>query len=261
MTAFDVDKLVGHDMSTNNRSNVWVTLFLVCYFPTASFVLLAMTMLGFKQLTALGTLAILGLGLGLPWYLRRKFNWAWKKRSITAFSMLGTCGLLFAFSLGSVISETVSYNDSSSSLSSMSSTSETSNTETETSNTHTIGEQFQVGYTQYKVLSKKWQRQLGNEYFGSTADGRYLLVRIQVKNLDREERMVPQFTLVDETGAEYKESSDSMYLGKEAPLLKSLNPSVQTKLTALFDVPPEHQYTLKLSGGYWSGDEAYVKLN
>ncbi len=127
--------------------------------------------------------------------------------------------------------------------------------------TYKIGESFHAGYTQYLVKGIQWKNRIGNEYFGANADGRYLLVGVQVKNADREERMIPPFKLLDENGSEYEESSDKMYLGAEAPLLKSLNPGVQKKLTLLFDVPAEHHYTLQASGGYWSSDKATVKLN
>lgn len=265
MTSYDVDKLLG--ATAPKKPNPFLNALLIFYFFVMSLTLLGRIISTSAHLPVLLVLLIVGLAIGLPLQFREKLNWHWRKRHITALSLFGTSILLAILCAVFPSNNPTSANsmvDTSTTVSSkpyFDDTPSSSSETTSSSNTHAIGEQFQVGYTQYKVLSKKWQQQLGNGYFGSTADGRYLLVRVQVKNLDREERLVPQFTLVDETGAEYKESSDSMYLGKEAPLLKSLNPSVQTKLTALFDVPPEHHYTLKLSGGYWSGDEALVPLN
>ena len=37
--------------------------------------------------------------------------------------------------------------------------------------------------------------------------------------------------------------------------------SVQKKVTLVFDIPPEHHYKLVVSGGYWSDQDALVKLN
>ena len=256
-TSYNVDKMLGQEPSkeTTKKTNPFLSILLVFYLTFMSLILLGGMIGVSEKIPGFLVFLLVSLCIGLPLFLKKKLNIPWRKRHITALSLLGTVILLMVIGLPPSSSDGHSETTSNAE--------NTANTQpsSETSNHYAIGDQFQIGYTQYKVLSKKWQRQLGNEYFGSTADGRYLLVRVQVKNLDREERMVPQLKLVDETGAEYKESSDSMYLGKEAQFMKSLNPSVQTKLIALFDVPPEHHYTLKLSGGYWSNDEAFVKLN
>jgi hypothetical protein len=258
-TSYNVDKMLGQEPSkaTTKKPNPFLSILLVFYLSFMSLILLGGMIGVSEKIPGFLVFLLVSLCIGLPLFLKKKLNIPWRKRHITALSLLGTIILLMMIGLPPSSSSSDSHSETIANAENTADTQPSS----EASNHYAIGDQFQVGYTQYKVLSKKWQRQLGNEYFGSTADGRYLLIRIQVKNLDREERMVPQFTLVDETGAEYKESHDSLYLGKEAQFMKSLNPSVQTKLIALFDVPPEHHYTLRLRGGYWSSDEAFVKLN
>lgn len=130
----------------------------------------------------------------------------------------------------------------------------------EASITHKIGESFKVGYTRYQVNGVRWQQRVGNEYFGSDSDARYFLVRVQIKNEDKESRMITPFKLLDESGSSYEESSDRMHL-KDSLLLDSLNPGVQKRATLLFDVPPDHKYRLVVDGGFWSNDVGYVPLN
>lgn len=126
---------------------------------------------------------------------------------------------------------------------------------------YSLNESFKVGYTRYNVTGIQWKRRLGNAYFGKDADSRYLLVNITVKNEDKENRAIPPFTLEDENGATYDTLPDAMYLGDKAIIFDSLNPGVQKSATLVFDVPPENHYTLVVSGGFWSGEEARVTLN
>jgi hypothetical protein len=127
--------------------------------------------------------------------------------------------------------------------------------------TYRIGDSFKTGYTRYQVNGIQWKTRLGDAYFGKTADARYLLVNVQIKNEDRENRMIQNFTLVDEQGATYDETADRMYLGDKSLFLNTLNPGVQKRAVLVFDVPPDHHYQLVLSGGYWTDEDARVQLN
>ena len=44
-------------------------------------------------------------------------------------------------------------------------------------------------------------------------------------------------------------------------VLESLNPSVKTQGFIVFDVPTNHKYKLKVSGGYWSGEDALIEIS
>lgn len=126
---------------------------------------------------------------------------------------------------------------------------------------YTLGEPFKVGYTSYTVHGVTWKKRLGNAYFGEDADARYLLVDVTIKNEDKENRMIPPFTLQDGAGLSYDESHNSYLLGNKHLTLYSLNPGVQRRGTLVFDIPPENQYRLVVSGGVWSGEAAIVPLN
>ena len=43
-------------------------------------------------------------------------------------------------------------------------------------------------------------------------------------------------------------------------ILDDLNPSVSKQGFVVFDVPRNHTYRLKVSGGFWSGESALIKL-
>ena len=145
-------------------------------------------------------------------------------------------------------------------LSSTSTQEKTQQEEKQTITSRKIGESFQVGYTRYKINRFQWKSRIGNAYFGQDANARYLLVYVQVKNEDTEQRMIPEFQLIDEEGSSYEESSDKMFLDKNT-FLENLNPGVQKNAVLLFDVPPNNHYHLLVSGGFWSADSALVKLN
>ena len=88
----------------------------------------------------------------------------------------------------------------------------------------------------------------------------YLFVDLTVRNNDKKARMVPPFTLVDENGAEYEASNHGWAVEGSIGLIDSLNPSVSKQGFVVFDVPQNRDYRLKLSGGYWSLEDAFVQL-
>jgi hypothetical protein len=127
---------------------------------------------------------------------------------------------------------------------------------------HREGETVHVGYTSYAVWSSWWSSQLSsNEFLNQRPNAMYLFVELTVRNNDKKARIVPPFTLVDENNAEYEASSNGWAVEGSIGLIESLNPSVSKQGFVVFDVPQEHKYRLKLSGGYWSTKDAFVQLN
>jgi len=125
-----------------------------------------------------------------------------------------------------------------------------------------VGDTIAVGYTGYKVVDVRWSDRLtDNPFLKTRANANYLVIKLGVANGDKQARMIPPFHLVDENGAEYDASSQSVYLSDAFPLLENLNPGVGKAGSIAFDVPRGHTYKLKLSGGYWSRDYAFVELN
>jgi Domain of unknown function (DUF4352) len=124
-----------------------------------------------------------------------------------------------------------------------------------------LGEALKVGYTAYEVLDAYWTDKLPKRYGSEDRpDASFLIIDLAVENRDNQERTVPPFKLVDESGAEYGTSSKAWLLDKSLGLIVNLNPGVQRQGLIVFDVPRSHSYKLKLSGGFWSGASALVQI-
>lgn len=127
---------------------------------------------------------------------------------------------------------------------------------------YAAGEQFVVGYTAYRVNGCWFSTRLSdNQFLDRPPDATYLFVDVNVVNVDKKERMIAPFKLLDESGAEYGTSDKAWMADGSIGLLTNLNPGVGKRAYVISDVPTQHQYRLLVSGGYWSGQEALVDLN
>jgi hypothetical protein len=123
-------------------------------------------------------------------------------------------------------------------------------------------ETVRVGYTTYFVSGSWWSSKLSdNRFLDRKPDAAFLFVDLVVRNADQKARTIPPFKLIDESGAEH--DSSSKILGVEGALgvLESLNPGVSKEGLVVFDVPQNRNYKLKVSGGYWSRDDALIELD
>ena len=120
-----------------------------------------------------------------------------------------------------------------------------------------IGESFKLGYFRYTVKGIQWRTK---DPMGTQADSRFIVIKMQVKNEDKQSRMIEDFKLEDENGSTYEDSPSQIWF-QGGNFLKSLNPGVTTNIVLVYDVPPKHHYNLLLTGGYWSTDSIKVKLN
>ncbi len=119
-----------------------------------------------------------------------------------------------------------------------------------------------VGYTFYLTEGSWWSDKLSeNELLDHPPNAKYLFVLLAVGNTDKKQRMIPPFRLVDENGAEYEPDDNAWVLKGSIGLLEKLNPGVSKHGFMVFDVPRDRNYRIKLSGGYWSVKDAYVRLS
>ena len=126
---------------------------------------------------------------------------------------------------------------------------------------HATGENVKVGYMEYKVFDSWFTNQLSDKGYPTTPpDAQYLFVDLQMQNDDKEQRSVPEFKLVDENNAEYGTTDKAWGLEGSVGLFQDLNPGVSKRGLVIFDVPQNHKYKLKVSGGYWATDEAMIDL-
>jgi len=124
------------------------------------------------------------------------------------------------------------------------------------------GETVHVGYTSYCVWRSWWSNRLSqNEFLNQRPNAAFLFVELTVRNDDTKARMVPPLCLVDGDGAVYQASPHGWAVEGSIGVFDSLNPSVSKQGFVVFDVPQDRTYRLKLSGGYWSLEDAYVGLN
>ncbi len=122
-------------------------------------------------------------------------------------------------------------------------------------------ETVHVGYTSYCVWRSWWSNRLSqNPLLNQRPNARFLFVELTVRNNDSKPRMVPPFTLIDTAGAAYEASPHGWAVEGSIGVIETLNPSVSKQGVVVFDVPEQRDYRLKLSGGYWSLEDAYVQL-
>ena len=124
-----------------------------------------------------------------------------------------------------------------------------------------MGETLSVGYTSYAVWKAWYSDRLSrNEFMNQRPDATYLFIDLSVRNSDTKARSIPPFKLIDENGAEHETTSKAWSVEGAIGVLESLNPTVTKRGIIVFDVPKDHHYKLKVSGGYWSGKDALIDV-
>jgi hypothetical protein len=123
-----------------------------------------------------------------------------------------------------------------------------------------MGDTVSLGYWSYRVWGTQWKRSIGSEYLSEYPDAAFFVIDLSIRNDDRTSSTLPPFKLVDSQGREYDESSKAIYEHGSIGMFKSLNPSVESRGYAVFDVP-KGTYKLKVSGGYTSGQYAEIELH
>jgi hypothetical protein len=102
-----------------------------------------------------------------------------------------------------------------------------------------VGQSVTVEGTRYKVLSAKTASRVGDEYFGSDADGVFIIVKIQLTNLKEDTRTIVSNAITLETtaGNSYEASSDAIIAIDDAIFLEEIQPDLPKTGTVLYDVP------------------------
>lgn len=116
-----------------------------------------------------------------------------------------------------------------------------------------------VGYWSYAVWGSHWRDSIGTEYLREYPDAEFLVIDVTVRNDDKTSSTLPSLELVDSQGREYSETSKGSLQEDFFGPLKSLNPGVESRGFVAFDVP-KGKYTLKVSGGFTSGENAQIDL-
>jgi len=129
-----------------------------------------------------------------------------------------------------------------------------------------IGDEVTVGNFVYRVNGIKFTKTIGKDFVSKTADGIFLVVDLSLKNLDKEAHTLDNslFKLTAESGNQYESSTEGTTAlemsGIATLFLKQCNPSISKQGMLVFEVPQKDIYDLHLSGGFWNGKTAIVKL-
>ncbi|MFL5787465.1 MAG: DUF4352 domain-containing protein, partial [Flavisolibacter sp.] len=129
-----------------------------------------------------------------------------------------------------------------------------------------IGDNIDVGNFSYTINEAHFSKSIGEEYSKKTADGIYLIVDLTFRNNDNEEHTLDNsfFKLTDEKGTEFNTDAEASFekiSGKETLFMKECNPHISKTGLLIFEVPEKKVYDLHLSGGFWNGKTAIVKLS
>ncbi|GEM_PF-6181626 len=129
--------------------------------------------------------------------------------------------------------------------------------------THGAWDVVKVGSFEYQVRGARWSNtlsKLGSSYGNIPPDAMFLSVNLHVENIDRQERTIPPFKLIDQEGREYGTSNKAWMAENALGIIDSINPGVSKSGVIVFDVPRNNSYKLRVSGGYWSGTRALVTV-
>lgn len=123
------------------------------------------------------------------------------------------------------------------------------------------GERVYVGYASYVVLRSWWSSRLGDHQFmDDDPDAMFLFIEVSVRNDDKKAIRIPPFTLIDDNGDEHETISRGREVEGSISSLDNINPGVEKQGKIIFDVPQSHKYKLVVSGDYWTGEKALIKI-
>lgn len=193
----------------------------------------------------------------------------WKNQSISKGWKIGVTVVIALIVIANLGDDKKASNSSNSTSSNSTESQSSVNKTTEADNAPTyakIGDEITIEHFIYRVNGVRFAKSLGNEFAKQTADGIYLIVDLSLKNMDNEEHTLDNsmFKLTDASGTEFESSTDATTAlemdGKETLFLKQCNPKIQKQGLLVFEVPEKGVYDLHLSGGFWTGKTAVVKL-
>ncbi len=131
---------------------------------------------------------------------------------------------------------------------------------------YAVGDTVEVGQARWVVTEVE---DLGDTVTGQmddvTTSGKFVLVRLDVENLDKEQHAVPSPKLRDDQGREYGHSSDIAAITQidgDSCVLEMLNPNLPKTCTILYDIPADSQGLMLVaqSFGLFSDEEQVISL-
>lgn len=132
-------------------------------------------------------------------------------------------------------------------------------------NTYKIGDKLSVGKVRYKVTQVTTSNRAGNKYLNTKAQGRYLIVTIQITNKGDDPLNVSDdyFTLINGNKTYEVDSTAGFYL-KNSIINETVNPDVTLKGRIAFDVSKKvassKKNKLQVQTGFWGTEKGIIEL-
>jgi hypothetical protein len=126
---------------------------------------------------------------------------------------------------------------------------------------HKVGDVVKVGKLEYTVKGVEETQKISNVLGDKTTEGKFVIVEMAIKNLDKKERMADSNMFkIKADGAEYGADAElDMYVneGGIGFFLETMNPNISKTGKVVFELPAEAKaYNIEVSSGAgWSGGE------
>ncbi|MDP9738272.1 DUF4352 domain-containing protein [Peribacillus frigoritolerans] len=126
---------------------------------------------------------------------------------------------------------------------------------------HQVGDIVKVGKLEYTVKGVEETKKISNVLGDKTTEGKFVIVEMAIKNLDKKERMADSNMFkIKADGAEYGADAElDMYVneGGIGFFLETMNPNISKTGKVVFELPAEaKEYNIEVSSGAgWSGGE------
>ncbi|MDP1418566.1 DUF4352 domain-containing protein [Peribacillus simplex] len=126
---------------------------------------------------------------------------------------------------------------------------------------HQVGDVVKVGKLEYTVKGVEETQKISNVLGDKTTEGKFVIVEMAIKNLDKKERMADSNMFkIKADGAEYGADAElDMYVneGGIGFFLETMNPNISKTGKVVFELPTEAKaYNIEVSSGAgWSGGE------
>lgn len=130
-----------------------------------------------------------------------------------------------------------------------------------------INEVVKVGNVDYQVNQVEVTKQIGSEYFNTTAKDTFLIINLSITNNEKEALSVSDsfFKLLNGENEYSTDSSDAIYLENDSSIIyKELNPGVTLQGKIIFDVPEaianDMATKLQVQTGIWGTEKDLISL-
>lgn len=269
------------DEESNGSGGIDITLGKLISYPIG--LLLILMGLATMLVSIAGGLAVLLAGIITLPLVRSKLRQSqgidvsrWATVGIVVILVIsGTVALAGSVDTGETSNDTDSASVASNAESSSENTDSNSADDDSEQLTHEMGESFVVGENsnsiEYNVQSASSASGVGGDVFSEEADGKYIIIEIQMTNVGDEtiDLSTNNFQLVDSQDRQFDVSRVSTALDQDpridsdSVVFEQLQPGVTTQGAIAFDVPEgEDEFRLKIEAvGIFSGaDDNYVRL-